>query len=198
MRAAFIDGEVVDHRLHGEGDAVFHGAFGFAHDDLHAALRFGFAFGTEDESHAAAGHAAEHPEAPEVLAEFGARPADQRLGVEVAGPGNDGLDRAVEILLRACTDRADVAAFQVAQDFIQYADGLPAALPLGFRPQQVFLGHHLQDGSDVLRHAAVHQHQALLQFFARRLRNPVGGEDLVVGQQAAAADAEFRIALAGR
>ena len=47
VRAAFVDGEIVDHRLHGEGDAVFHGAFGLAHDGLQAALRFGFAFGAK-------------------------------------------------------------------------------------------------------------------------------------------------------
>ena len=87
--------------------------------------------------------------------------------------------------------------FEVAQDFVEDADGLPAALPLGLGAQQVFLGDHLENRPDVLRHAAVHQHEALLQLFARRLRNPVAGEDFVVGQQAAAADAEFRIALAG-
>ena len=85
---------------------------------------------------------------------------------------------------------------QVAHHFVENADGLLAAVPFGLGAQQVFLGHHLQDGPDVLRHAAVHQHQALLQFLARRLRNPVGGEDLVIGQQASAADAELRIALA--
>ena len=35
---------------------------------------------------------------------------------------------------------------QVAEHFIENADGLLAALPLGLRAQQVFLGHHLQDG----------------------------------------------------
>src|SRR5258708_5991274 len=42
----------------------------------------------------------------------------------------------------------------------------------------------------------MYQHQALLQFLARRLRNPARIEDLMIGQQASAADAEFRIALA--
>ena len=127
----------------------------------------------EEEAHAAAGHAAEHPEAPEILAEFGARAANQRLGVEVAGPRNDGLDRAVEIPLRARADGADVAVLQVAHHFVENADGLLAALPLGLGAQQIFLGHHLQNRPDVLRHAAVDQHQALLQFLASRLRNLV-------------------------
>ena len=69
-------------------------------------------------------------------------------------------------------DGADVAALQVAHHFVENADGLLAAVPFGLGAQQVFLGHHLQDGPDVLRHAAVHQHQALLQFLARGLRAP--------------------------
>ena len=40
---------------------------------LHAVLRFGFAARIEEKSHAAAGHAAQHPEAPEIVAHFGAR-----------------------------------------------------------------------------------------------------------------------------
>jgi hypothetical protein len=41
-----------------------------AHDLLQALLRLGLSRGREDEAHAAAGHSAEHPEAPEVRAEF--------------------------------------------------------------------------------------------------------------------------------
>src|SRR5674476_1080410 len=41
LGAALIDGEVVDHRFHGERHRVLHGALGLAHDDLHALLRFG-------------------------------------------------------------------------------------------------------------------------------------------------------------
>ena len=59
---------------------------------------------------------------------------------------------------------------QVADHFVQNADGLLAAVPFGLGAQQVFLGDHLEDGPDVLRHAAVHQHQALLQLLARGLR----------------------------
>ena len=124
--------------------------------------------GREDEAHAAAGHAAEHPEAPEVVAEFGARPRDQRLGVEVAGPGDDGLERPVEVALRARADRADVAALQVAEHFVEDAERLLPAVPLGFGAQQVFLGDHLEDRPDVLRHAAVDEDQAVLQLLARR------------------------------
>ena len=45
-----------------------------------------FARGVEDESHAAAGHAAEHPEAPEIVAEFLARRRDQRFRVKRCSP----------------------------------------------------------------------------------------------------------------
>ena len=41
--------------------------------------------------------------------------------------------------------------------------------------EQVFLRHHLQDGTHVLRHPAVYQHQALLELLARLLRAPRPG-----------------------
>ncbi len=129
LGAALVDGEIVDHRLHGERHAMLHDALGLAHDGLHALLRLGLALRAEEESHAAAGHAAEHPEAPEMLAEFGARAPDQGVGIEVAGPGNDGLYGPVEILLRAGPDGSDLAPLQVAHHFIENADGLLAALP---------------------------------------------------------------------
>src|ERR1019366_1052547 len=126
----------------------------------------------------------------------GARAADQGVGIQVAGPRNDGLYRSIEVLLGTRPNGADIAILQMAHYFIENTDGLLAAKPFRLRPQQVFFGHHLQDGPHVLRHAAVHQHQALLQFLARRLPDAIDAEDLVIGQQASAADAEFRIALA--
>jgi hypothetical protein len=197
LGAAFVDGEVVDHRLHGEGHGVFQAALGFAHDALHGALRFGLAARMEQESHAAAGHAAQHPEAPEILAKRGPRAFDQAVGVKVAGPRNDGLDGPVEIPPGPLADPADVALPQAVHHFVQDADGLAARLPLALAAQQVALGDHLEDRSHVLRHAAVHQHQAVFELLARRGRNLRGIEDAVSRQQAAAADAEFGIALTG-
>ncbi len=194
LGAALVDGEVVDDRFHGEGHGALQGLLGLAHDGLQALLRLGLAFGAEEKAHAAAGHAAEHPEAPEIVAERGAGALDQGVGVEVAGPGNDGLDGSVEVLLGAGADLADVAAFEVAHHFVQDADGLLPSGPLGFGAQQVLLGDHFEDGADVLRHAAVDQHQALLQAVARGLRDFVEREDVVVGEEAAAADAVFGIA----
>ena len=76
---------------------MLHAALGGAHNVLQAVERFGLAARVEEEAHAPAGHAAEHPEAPEIAAHFGADRLDQRRGVEVAGPRNDGLDGAIEI-----------------------------------------------------------------------------------------------------
>ena len=90
---------------------------------------------------------------------------------------------------------ADVAVLQVPHHLVENADGFLPPAPLGLGAQQVFLRHHLQDGADVLRHPAVHQHQALLELLAGLLRHLGQAEDSVIGQQAAAADAEFGIAL---
>ena len=40
---------------------------------------------------------------------------------------------------------------------------LPRACPFGLGTQQIFLGDHLQNRADILRHAAVHEHQAVLK-----------------------------------
>ena len=44
-------------------------------------------------------------------------------------------------------------------------------LPLGVGTQQVLLGDHLEDRADVLRHAAVDEHEAVLQLPARLRRD---------------------------
>jgi hypothetical protein len=85
----------------------------------------------------------------------------------------------------------------VTGDLIEDPDRLAAAEPLGFTPQQVLLSDHFENGTDILRHAAVNQHQALLKFLASFARNFGFGEDFVIGKQAAAADAELGIALRG-
>ena len=56
---------------------------------------------------------------------------------------------------------------------------LLASLPFGFGAQQIFFGHHFQDRPDVLRHAAMHQHQAVLQPLPGRGRGVVLIEDAV-------------------
>src|ERR1035437_6009526 len=87
-------------------------------------LRFGFPLGREEEAHAAAGHSAEHPEAPEILAHGGVRLPDERIRVQVPGPGNDGLDGTVEVAVRLRSDGADVLLIQPFQALVQNAEGL--------------------------------------------------------------------------
>jgi hypothetical protein len=181
-----------------KGTARSRVALGFAHDGSQALLGARLHSGVEDETHAAARHSAEHPEAPETGAHLLARAADQRLGVEVGGPRNDGLNRAFEIALGSRADGRHVARAQEAQDFVERADSLLAALPLGLRAQQVLFGDHFENGSYVLRHAPMHQHQARLQIMVRFGGDFVQAEDAMAGQQAAAADAVFRIAGCGR
>ncbi len=77
------------------------------------------------------------------------------LRVKIGGPGNDGLDGAVEVTLQAAAERADVAPLKMAGDFVEDFDSLAAAEPLGFTAQEVFLGDHFKNGTDILRHAAV-------------------------------------------
>ena len=118
-------------------------------------------------------------------------------GIEIAGPGNDGLDGAGEVAVERGAQSANVAALEEPRDLIQDPDGLPSSQPFGFRAEQVLLGDHLEDGADVLRHAAMHQHQALLQPGAGFARDFGIGEDFVIGEQAPAADSEFGIAFGG-
>ena len=68
---------------------------------------------------------------------------------------------------------------QGGQDFVEDAPAPPGApVHSASRAQQIFLGDHFQDRADVLGHAAVDQHQALLQVAARvRRRRPVSIED---------------------
>ena len=115
LSAMFVDGEIVDHGFHGEGHGMFHLPLGVAHDGLQALLGPRFAMGSKEKSHAAARHSTEHPEAPEVVAHFPAHAANQRVRVEISGPGNNGLNGAVEIPLRAGAQAANVAALQAAQ-----------------------------------------------------------------------------------
>ena len=91
------------------------------------------------------------------------------------------LNRAEEIAVGGGADAADVAASQAARISSRMRSCLLAALPLGVGPQQVLLGHHLEDGPDVLRHAAVDEDEALLQLLARLRRCVLAIEDAVVG-----------------
>ena len=60
-------------------------------------------------------------------------------------------------------------------------------------PQQVFLGNHLKDWPDVLRHASVNKHERLLQARASLRRHAVVAEQRVPRQKAAPAHTMFRV-----
>ena len=75
-------------------------ALGVGHDLGQGRLSLGLHLRGDNESHPAPRHAAEHPESPEPAAEPLAHPIDQGFGVDVGGPGDDGLDGAEEIARR--------------------------------------------------------------------------------------------------
>ena len=112
--ARVVDREVVDDRLHRERQGRLQLAFGRLHDRGDRLLRLALAVRGEDEPHAAARHAAEHQEAPEIVGEVGTRLFDQGLGVVVARPGDDRLDRPAEVGQRVGGHAAQVAAAELA------------------------------------------------------------------------------------
>ena len=63
--------------------------------------------------------------------------------------------------------------FKRVENAVEHAVGLLPGGPFRLAAQQVFLGDHFQDGPDVLGHAAVDEHERVLQF-AARLRRDVG------------------------
>jgi len=65
--APLVDGKIVDHRLHGEGQRMLEFALGGGHDGLQTVLCSTVVGGGEEEAHAAAGHAPQHPEAQKSL-----------------------------------------------------------------------------------------------------------------------------------
>ena len=192
--AVFVDGEIVDDRIHRERQRRLEFALRGRHDLLKPLLPLAPAGGREDEAHAASRHPAEHPETPEVVAERGARSLDKAFGVEVADPGDDRLQRSEEVGGQRAAERAHLAGSELTENRVQRGHGLVPCGPLGFAAEKVFLRHHFENRPDVLRHAPVHQHERLLQSGARRRRNPVGPQQRMAGQQPAAAETMFDIA----
>ena len=165
-RAALVDGKIINHRFHREGQGVFQLVLGLRHDRLQSLLRLGLALRIKNKTHAAAGHAAEHPETPEVRAEFRLHGRDERFGERIAGPRNDGLERLAKIARGQSAHTSHLPGFERRHDFVQQTDGLLAAGPFGAGTEQIFFRHHLENRPDVLRHAAMDEHEALLQPFA--------------------------------
>ena len=197
-RAVVIDGEIIDDRFHGEGERVLEIAFGGRHDLLELFAGLGGSVGGNDEPHASAGHAPEHPEAPEILAEPGTRAIDERLGVKIRGPGDDGLDGTMEIPGGGGADGGDVRRAQGAEDFVEHTEGFLSRLPFVGRAEEILFGDHLEDGADILGHAAVDEDEAILECAAGFGWGILMIQDAVFGHEPAAADAEFGVAFLGQ
>ena len=144
--------------------------------------------------HSAAAHFTEHPETPKVRAELRAHLLDEPLGVIRRSPRDDRLDRALEILRGHCADLCDVAVAKRLQDLRENPERLLPSLPLRGGTEQVFLRHHLENRPDVLRHAAVNEHERILQSLARLGGDFVLRENVVRRHQPAARDAVLVIA----
>ena len=115
--AFFVDGKVIDHRLHRERQGIFKLALGLRHKLLQPRLARGFLRGVKDESHAAARHAAQHPEPEKILPELRLHPVDDGFREQIRGPGNDGLDGAEEISRRRRAQGCDVLTRGVRRGF---------------------------------------------------------------------------------
>ena len=90
---------------------------------------------SKKKTHASARHSPEHPEAPEVVAHFPAHAANQRVGVEISGPGNDGLNGAVKIPLGAGAQAANVPALQARDEVVEDVAGFRAGRATRFRSE---------------------------------------------------------------
>ena len=118
-----------------------------------------FALWREHEAHAAAGHASEHPEPPKVITEFSAHLINDAFGEKCRGPRDDGLQRAKKVTGGQSPQSAHVAGLERLQDGVEEGERLAAGVPFWSGAEQVFLGDHFQDGSDILGHAAVDEHE---------------------------------------
>ena len=151
--------------------------------------------GVKDEAHPAARHAAQHPETEEMLSKLRLHALDQSFGKQIRRPGNNRLNRTGEISCGRTAQSGDVLASQGRQNLIEDGKRAQPCPPLGFSPQQIFLGDHFEDRTDVLGHATVNQHEAVLQLLAHHGRSLAGVQDVMSGHQLSSTDAAFGIAL---
>ena len=194
--AVRVDPEIIDDGVHGEGKGVLKFAFGLEHDFVNHAEGFLLAGGVDNEAHAAAGHAAEHPKSPEVVAEFLRDAGDEGFGEMVGGPGDDGLKGAAEVLGGEATEGANVALAEGLDDLIEQLERFLAALPFGLGAEKVFFGDHLEDGADVLSHAAVDEDEGVGECLAGLERDFIGRKNMVLGHEPATGNAVFGVGLA--
>ena len=104
------------------------------------------------------------------------------------------------LVVRAPISRT-LAVFDGFENLLENFERLASRLPLLPTPQQVFLRDHIENRSDVLRHSAMNQDQAICERFVQPfLRNYAIGlhffvQEPMCGEQSAPADPPFRIAL---
>ncbi len=195
--AVRVDPEIVDDRVHGEREGVLQFALGADHDLVDCFERFRFAGGFDNEAHSAAGHAAEHPEAPEIVAEFSGNAGDESFGKVVGGPGDDRLERAAEVLGGELSEGANVAGAQGIEDLVEEVEGVLTSLPFGFGTEEVFLGDHFENGADILGHATVHKDEGIGESLAGLGGNFLVAKDVVLGHEATPGDSVFGVGLPG-
>ena len=113
----------------------------------------------EDETHAAAGHSTEHPKAPEISTKLGLALLNQTFGEVVGGPGNNCLEGLPKIARGGLADGVDVSASERIDNFVEHPKRLLASRPFGGGAQEVFFGHHFENGAHVLGHASMDYYQ---------------------------------------
>jgi len=197
-RARFIDGEIVHHRVHGKRQRVLQLPFRIAHDGQNIVAKRVAPRGVHHHAHAAAGHAAQHEKAVEVIAQPLRGAVHNRFREPVGHPGNDGLERVVPVARGASAQGFDIARLQRVEDAVENTAHAPARVPFGLGPEQVFLRDHFQDGPDVLRHAAVNQHEGGGQALRNLGMQVAVAEDAVPRQEPPLADAGLGITVARR
>jgi hypothetical protein len=190
---ALVEREVVHHRLHRIGERVLQSPFGALKNLQDTRAAAVLVRGVDPEAHASAGHAAQHDKPSEGIAQLCADLRDEPLGVRVRRPRDDGLEGTKEIAGGQPRHAGDIPGLQRRHDVGQDLLRLLARGPFPFQFEQVLLRHHLQDRSDILRHASMHEDEAVLDRLAGRGRHDVLAEEAVTGKQASARHAVFGV-----
>ena len=133
----------------------------------------------KNETHAAAGHAAEHPKSPEVRAKFLSHRANEHFREGIARPRNDRLDGLAKILGGQFADAVESPPAFVTPPQSHRARQWPAggSVYLGSGAEQKLFRDHFENRPDVLRHAAMDENETFLQLFACLRRNITMGRE---------------------
>ncbi|OQA22415.1 MAG: hypothetical protein BWY63_00849 [Chloroflexi bacterium ADurb.Bin360] len=171
--------------------------FGRQHALVQTRLSLGASLRREDETHPTARHPTKHPETPKVSAKRRLSLLDEALCVEIRGPGNDGAERTKEVLCGRLPNALNIPRLEQSYNLVENAVSFLASAPFRLGAQQILLRDHLQYRTHILRHAAMHKHQTLLQALPRRGIDFVKIQDVMSRQQPPPAHAEFRVIWTG-